>query len=244
VKRSALLLVMLGMPLQAQDRAASDLFRKCVEAHGGAKNLQRLGIGKVKYELTGTDLPGLPLKGDLKLQLEETYQMPDQIKKVIKGTLNGLPLQLIWAINKDHWWFEEGSVKDKRKRPPDMNLETQFRPFLFFETLPRLLGREVKMLPDEAEGKQDKWIEVKGLDDNPLRLLIDPDSGLLLKAKTWPPLDPKAWTETTFGDYLDVGRVKVPRKMRIFVRGEATALIQIESVRLLDRIDEKEFAAP
>src|SRR5262249_21001779 len=89
------------------DKAARAIVVKSIAAHGGADNILKLRTAKVSY----TSSLRFPDEGEVVVRVDDTYQLPDQFKKVTKGSHQGKNIDLTWAVidGGQRWWQVEGS---------------------------------------------------------------------------------------------------------------------------------------
>src|SRR5947207_5321879 len=93
---SVFLALCFSAPALAQpDEQALAVVQKALKAHGGAAGLKRLRVARVTYVLQG-QVPFLPAAGLVDATVEETYQLPTQIKKVFRGKAGGEDFTLAW----------------------------------------------------------------------------------------------------------------------------------------------------
>jgi hypothetical protein len=135
---AAILLLCVPFLAHAQEREALAIVEKAVQAHGGVAGIKRLRVARVTYALKG-DFSSLGVPGDADVMVEETYQLPRQIKKVIKGSAGSWHGALAWAIDGDTWWDQQildgspGPVTIHEQKNSD--LEGMYRPYMVIETL-------------------------------------------------------------------------------------------------------------
>jgi hypothetical protein len=234
---------------RAQDKEGPALVEKAVKAHGGKENILKLRVATVKFTLKGTR-PGLPLGGATDITVEETYQLPRQIKKVITGKQGPLPIKLAWAIDGDKVWIQDsdGEVKVQKW---DQDNENSFRAYLVMEQLARLSPDEYAMTAlGESDVKGHKVLGVRVRSDK-LRydadLFFDKATGLLraMKSKNTHPISKKEILgESVFTDYKEVDGVKLFGTQVMAMDGKQAAEIRVSEVRFFKKLDGSVFAQP
>ena len=232
---------------RAQEEDARKILANAIKAHGGDANLKKLRVAQVSYRMS-VALPGM----ESDVNVVETYQLPTQMKKVIKGKSDGKDVDVTWVINGDNYWFREGRAKAFRvdERP---NLERSYRTFLVIEQLDVYQSRDVG-LTTLAEKKMDGRIVLGIHAKAPANtdFYFDKETGLLAKT-THKSFLPKAdgekaakesLQESFFDDYKTIQGARLPHRLTTLSDGKKTAEIRITAVKMFDKLDDSIFAEP
>lgn len=228
---------------EPQDKALA-VIERAMKAHGGADRIKQLRVAEVKYTMRGT-MPFLGNPGDVDVTIEETYQLPLQIKKVINGKENGKEFSLAWAINGEKWWYvgKDGKtvVRDEKK-----DVEGQHRPFIALEYL--VNHREFEWSEvSEKDGKLTALRAKSEDEDFDYVFRFDKTNGLLVGLASKRVL-PKATKETDvewrLEEYKEIGGVKLPMKHTVYHDGKKACEIHVKQVRFFEKLDERVFVAP
>jgi hypothetical protein len=243
-------LLCLATPAHAQNQEDGPaIVERAVKAHGGKDGLLRLRTATVKYTFKGT-LPGLPAPGATDIQVEETYQLPRQVKKVVVGKQGDKPVQITWAIDGDRMWYrdEDGRVNEQKW---DKDNETQYRPFLFLEQLAKFSAKDFKMTAlgeSEIEGRKVVGVRVQA--ENPpydVAWYFDKETGLLgaTRGKSSNPFTKQNIVgESAFRDYKEVDGVKLFHTQVLRPDGMKIAELRVSQVRFFKKLDDSVFAPP
>jgi hypothetical protein len=230
-----------------EDGAA--IVEKAVKAHGGKEKIAQLRIARVTWTLKGT-LPGLPGGGDSDLTIEETYQLPRQMKKVVKGTFGGMAGTLTWSLDGDTYWYREGNQEVKVQKNVHDH-EKILRVYQSLEQLPAMLGKEYELTAlGESEIKGKKVLGVRARSEklgSEVNLYFDKVDGLLraTRAKNIHPTTKKEILgESHFSDYKEVDGVQLFFSWVMSPDGQKTAEILVKDVRFFKKLDDSVFAPP
>jgi hypothetical protein len=250
--RSALAcLSLLYLPSAAQPQGNDDalaVLQKAVKAHGGAAGLNRVRVARVVYTGHG-GLPYLPGATHVDMTVEETYQMPRQVKKVIKGKAEGRDLVLAWAIDGDTTWEQDQHGKITVHKHEQANLEPLFRPYLNLEMLAAYERYQWSLRPGESQRHEDS-VAVHADPNLPVSdftFYFSKDTGLLTgisSRRDLPETSKEIFQEDEYTEYKNIDGVQLPIRQVIYHDGKKLFEIQITSVRFFDKLDDAEFAPP
>lgn len=230
--------------VQAQDEAARTIIERAIAAHGGAEAMGRVRADKVKIKgnlvLRGHSTPFIG---------ETTIQLPAKYKHVIE-TGSGLDKHtLIYVINGDKLYI----TLDGRAVQAETAQLAEIRNGLELERAKRLLplledksyqlavAEEMKINERPAVG-----VRVGGRGRKEMRLFFDKEYGLLVRAENRidEGKDKEVRQHFFFGDYKDIGGYKRPTKVRAYRDGRQIMDAELMDAKVLDRVDETEFAKP
>jgi hypothetical protein len=243
-------LLCLATPTHAQDKDDGPaIVERAVKAHGGKDGILRLRTATVKYTFKGT-LPGLPVAGETDITVEETYQLPRQMKKVIVGKQGDMPAKITWAIDGDQWWSLGGDGKVHVQKW-DKDLESQLRTYLVLEKLAMLSAKDLKMtVLGESDVGGRKVLGVRVQAENPpydINWYFDKEKGLLraVRGKSIHPMTKKEiMGESVFSDYKEVDGVKLFHMQVLQPDGKKVGEFRVSQVRFHKKLDDNVFAPP
>jgi hypothetical protein len=234
----------LGQPEREQDPRA--IAARAVKAHGGAAGIDRLRVAKVTYTMQG-DLAFLGMPGGMDLTVEETYQLPRRIKKVIKGKVAGMgEMRVAWAIDGHRSWYKEGAG-NVQTRELMGDIESNYRPFQIIEQLAN--DGLFQWSPAAAAG-DDGSIAVLGTlktTGGEVTFFFDKKTGLLTRVAArqmlrQPPKEVEIVTD--YADYRAIGGVLLPMQQTILHDGKRSAQLLVADVQFYDSFEDHEFAPP
>ncbi len=227
----------------AQD-AARDIIEQAVKAHGGTEALGRVKADKVKF------------KGTLVLRehatpfiAETTMQLPSQYKHVIEIGRGTDKHTLIEIINGDKVYI----TLDGRAIEADTAQLAEIRAGLELQRAQRLLplleekSYQLAVLDElKVNDRPAVGVRVTGRGRKEMRLYFDKEVPLLVRAENR--FDDGKGKEVRqhyfFGDFKEIGGYKRYTKVRVFREGKQIMEAELLDAKLLDKVDETEFAKP
>lgn len=228
---------------------AAAVVQRAANAHGGSTALQKLRVAQVTYAAQGDAffLPALLLplgaKGKVDLRVEETYELPGRIKKVVQGKINGKDLHVSWAADGSKLWYRDadGRIWESDDGPA---AGAFFRPHQFFERLAGLNDLEAtELFENNKPGAIGIWT-AHAKTGSAAVLFIDKTSQLLAGARAIAPNPLPYGVDAAYGDYQDMAGLKLPGEMSFYHRGEKIGQIKITGARFQGNVGGKAFAAP
>ena len=152
------------------------------------------------------------------------------------------------AINGDKGWkIQRGKLQDLAPREIAQQKEELYGNWI--ATILPLKDPAFKLSPIAESKVDDKpavGVRVSHKGYNDVDLYFDDKSGLLVKTlhRTTRPDGKEVLSEFCYSDYKDFDGVKVATKFVRKIDGKAMADVQVTEVKLLDKIDDKEFEKP
>lgn len=224
---------------------ARALIERAVQVHGGAEALGRIHAEKVKFKghlvVGGHTVP---------IVVETTLQLPSKYKTVIEMNQAGDKHILIHVVNRDKTYVTvdgralEATPEQLAEIRSGLELERakHLVPLLEDKSYQLVLADEVEVNKRPAVG-----VRITGRGRKELRLYFDKEFGLLVRAENR--IDMGKGKEEIrqhffFGDYKEIGGYKRPTKMRTFRDGKQIMEAELLDAKVLDRVDETEFAKP
>lgn len=220
--------------------AGRELLAQAVEAHGGEAGYQRTRIGTVK----GVGLQSLA--HDVPFTWEETFHLPDRLKRVLRMPTHQTALTQLAANGKYR-------VFDGPQEVSSTPLEEVND---LVESTPDILGRlvmamrrktEITLIDEiEVQGRPAAGIEVDQGAAGKVQLYFDRQSHRVVKMTRHQKL-PEAgtvWVELFPWEYQVVDGVAIPYKMRIYREGQLSFDMTVKEVKFVERLDDSVFAGP
>jgi hypothetical protein len=237
-------LLLLGMPLLAQEVDPRGILDKAVKAHGGESVLSKNTASHARSK------GKIHLGGGLEFIAEEDVQFPDKFKSVVQFEINGMNVSVTQVFDGKQGWV---STMDKTVDLDDKAVE-EIKEILHATRVGNLVAPlkdpkfklaglgEAKVKDRDAVGVR---VSYEGRRD--VNLYFDKASGMLVKTEGRA-LDPISKQEVNqakfFSDYRDVEGRKSPRKVEIRNDDKAFLDLEIVELRLLDKHDESTFKMP
>lgn len=245
---AVVLLLGVGSLGQGEEKGLA-IDEKAARAHGGEANLNKLRISKITYTIAGDFSFIMPGGKNIQAEIEETFQLPSQVKKVIKAKIEGKEIKLAWAVDGDSYWYhsdEDNKTVTVNKR---LNVETMFRPFGVLDLLGKFRQRTTwKPAGDKLfYGQKTVAVAVKCPDlESEGTFYFDKTTGLLagMARKINLEKSKEMVQETHLTDYQNASVLKLPMKQILYHDGKKVGEIRVVNVRLLDKVNPAEFAVP
>lgn len=244
VSTGMVVLLATSLAAQAPDDARA-LIERAIKAHGGADALGRVRADKVKFKGT------LVLQGHtVPFLAETTVQLPSKYRNVIEINSGGDKHTIVHIVNGNNIYIALDGRAVKAEPPQlaeirsGMELERAKRllPLLEDKSYQLSLMEEIEVNDRPAVG-----VRISGRGRKEMRLYFDKEYGLLVRAENR--LDAGKGKEEVrqhffFGDFKDVGGYKRPAKVRAYRDSKQIMEAELLDVKLLDKVDETEFAKP
>jgi hypothetical protein len=230
---------------RAQDDARA-LIERAIKAHGGAEALSRINADKVKF------------KGTLVLQgghtspflAETTVQLPSKKKDIIEINTGVHKYTIVHIVNGKNAYI----TLDGRLLKDDPTQLAEIRSGMELERAKRLLplledkSYQLAVAEDvEVNDRPAAGVRITGRGRKEMRLYFDKEYGLLVRAENR--LDagkgkPEIRQHFFFGDFKEIGGYKRPTKVRAYRDNKQIMEAELLDAKLLEKVDETEFAKP
>lgn len=228
----------------AQQDAARALVERAIKAHGGSEALERIHAEKLKFK-GSLVLPGHTAP----FVAETTMQLPSKYKHIVEINKDGDKHTIIHVVNGDKIYITVDG-RSHQAAPADL---AEIRSGLELERAKRLLplleDKSYQLAVQEELMVNDRpaaGIRITGRGRKEMRLYFDKEFGLLVRAENR--LDDGKGKEIRqhffFGDFKDIGGYKRPTKVRAFRDGRQIMEAELLDAKVLDKVDETEFAKP
>lgn len=228
---------------QGKDARAQAVLDRAIEALGGAENLKKAEAATWKTKATVT-VNG----GDNEIEIHATVQGLDHYRAKIQGVFAGNGFEGVVVINGDRGWRQFGE-----KVEMDENSLAHEKRRIYLQVVPscilpvRSKGFQVEAAGEEkVDDKPATVLKITGPDGKDFRLFFDKESGLPVKlaARVVGFQGEEYDQESTFKEYKDFGGIKKATRIDSTHDGDAFVKSEITEFRVLEKVDEKEFAEP
>jgi outer membrane lipoprotein-sorting protein len=233
--------------VRGQDADLKAILVKSIEAHGGAKNLDKYTAATSKFKGT------IELMGASRAITGETsFQKPDKFKNVMNIDFNGKGIDVISVYNGKKMWVWN-SVVAKTTELDDEKLLKGVREQLQTEGASGLAEfikapYELSAIGEvKVKGKDAVGIRVSKKGQPDISLFIDKKSHLIVKTemRTYDAESKQEVTQEKFIiGYQEKNGMKVPQRVEILKDGKAFMDIEILESQPFEKLDASVFAKP
>jgi hypothetical protein len=174
----------------------------------------------------------------------------DKLRRKLEADFNGNAFQAVIVVNGDHAWRKFGD----NQMPIEGDALTYEKHMVCVRLVPFSLatlkgkGFKLESAPDEKVGE--KMANVVKVTDPPgksMSLFFDPESGQLIKLRTTTMGfggDQEFVLETTYGEYKEMGGVKIPTKVNSTRDGESFLEETVKEFAALEKTEPGTFDEP
>ncbi|MGH7226271.1 MAG: hypothetical protein ACRELF_23895, partial [Gemmataceae bacterium] len=228
---------------EAQEEARA-LIERAVKAHGGTEALSRIHADKVKFKGT------LVTQGHTTpIVVEATTQLPSKYKCVIEMNHNGDRHTIVHVVNGDQIYITLDGSAPKVEKAQLSEIRNGLELERAKRLLPLLNDKSYQLAVVDGITVNDRpaaGVRISGRGRKEMRLYFDKEYGLLVRAENR--LDDGKGKEIRqhffFGDFKDIGGYKRATKVRAYRDGRQIMEAELLDAKLLDKVDETEFAKP
>jgi hypothetical protein len=233
-------------PQAGEDAAkARAIIDKAIQAQGGEANLAKQKIVRQKgtYRRFTEDNQATPL-----FSWEQITQLPDRIKNVQKGEIDGQKVSMTIVLKGDRGWTNmHGQIGALAKQMMD-----DLKEDLYADEVSLLLPLKQKeyqlsaLAEEKVNGRPAVGVKVAAEGHRNVRLYFDKESMLLVKRvqRVSDGMGGQMTQEEFFSEYKETDKVKVFRKLVTFADGKKIAEGTITEVQFLPKVEDKEFDKP
>lgn len=225
----------------AEDARA--LLERAIEAHGGAARLERTKRGHLKGNIEASQG-----NAAFKVELEETFDLPDRYRRTVTGSVNDTPFHVDMAVTGKAGWVRDGTgpahAGSVRQQLP---LTQHWHAILAMLLLLRGKDIDLTPLPDETkEGRKFAGLRAtsrQGSSD----AYFDKSTGLLARSKrAMPELlgGKEGIVESFYDDYRDIKGIHYPMKFRFVAGSASVTTVTLSTIEFPDKIDDSIFHNP
>ena len=228
----------------ADDAASRATVEKAIEAHGGEKLLAKFSAAtsKIKGTVYIQDIP-VPFSGEIAMQSH------DQQKAVISFVADGQSISLISVLNREQGWIK---INDETVEMPKEQLtETKESAYsAWVATLVPLRQKEFMLAPFgvlEIAGRKAVGVNVTHEGRRPINLFFDKETSRLVRSEARvrdETTGEEVTEQVTYSEYKAVEGVQHPMKVVIKRNEKPHAEIDVEEVKLAEKLDDSVFARP
>jgi hypothetical protein len=231
--------VAVALTVTAQPDRPEDLLKHAVQAAGGAEVLTKYPAGRVVGKGTMT-FAGI----ETAFTCEQSYQVPDKLRTVVRCEVKGRKWELIQVLNGDK---ATQTLNGRASPVTEVGLkELQFAVLLNEVAQLAPLAKESKFaLKPDKQVKGGLLVQVRGFPE--LRLGFDRKTGHLVRIAykaTDPDSAKEAETEMIFSEFKAVSGLTRPTRCLVTRGGKTSLDLMIEKFTPLERIDPAVFTAP
>lgn len=246
MRKQVLLAVSLGLVLVPLRLWAADepraIIDKAIKALGGEEKLsKKAGQSKGKGSIE--------LMGGLSFNQESSFSLPDKFKEILDLEVNGQKINVTTAYNGKEAWI----VANGQALPTNDGLIKELKEVTNVMRIGKLVylkekQYEVSTLGEsKVDGKEVVGIKVARKGYRDVDMYFDKKSGLPVKVERRA-VDIQSNQEYTeeriVTEYQDVDGAKVAKKVLVNRDGKKFMEIEIKEFKLLDMLDDNEFAKP
>ena len=228
----------------ADDAASREIVAKAIENAGGEKLL-------AKYKASTSKLKGtlqvngatVAFTGELSLQGANQYRIQ------IAFVLDGQSISFISVLNRDQGWLKINN--DTIDMPAELLAETKESAYSgWVSTLVPLKDKAFQLTPfGEAEvaGRKATGINVTREGHRPVNLFFDKEKLTLVRTESRVRDETTAQEvteESTYSEYKTVEGTQQAMKVVVKRNGKPHAEIEVEEVKLSEKLDDSVFAKP
>jgi hypothetical protein len=233
-------------PSARADDEARALIEKAVKAQGlaGVTQMPAGYSAKMKgtMELMGMTLP---FSDDL------IVHFPSQLKQDIQLEIMGQQIHVVQVMNGDKGWVTAAGNtmdldQDQLKELKEQNFETEVT--MLFPLLTKEKKYQFSLLgEDKVDGKPVVGVKVSKDGRRDVDLFFDKESHMLVKSASRA-LSPETMQEvpsaTFYHDYKETNGYKEAKKIVVQMDGKKFLEVEILESKILDKVDENQFAKP
>lgn len=220
-----------------------DIIAKAIKAYGGEEKLSKLRAGKSKAK------GKLELFGGISFTSESSAQLPDKFKEVASLEIMGKQVTITTVYNGKEAWVSamgqtqtlEGKALDQMKENAHAGRVGQLVTLKEKEFTLAPLG-EIKVSGKIAVGVK---VSCKGHGD--ISLFFDKTTGLVAKTerRAVDAQSGQEYLEERFdSDYKLVNGLQTPHKIVVHRDGKKFMEAEISEVKIVEKLDDSEFAKP
>lgn len=240
-------LVLVIASTACADAAADAIINKGIEALGGEARLAkaRATTSKVKSTVISGDSASVS-------KIEHTTDGLGRMRMTFEDDFDGYKFAAITVIDGDKGWVKEGEMEVVELQGQELaDLKSGF----FWQSVPFTLVElkdskfKTEVVGDvKVDGKPADGVKVTGPEGKDFAIYFDKKTGLPVKAVADEP-DPESpgqefTQEDYYSDYKDFGGIKRATKVEIKCDGETSIKMELLSLKVLDKVDDKTFAKP
>jgi hypothetical protein len=215
-----------------------------IKAHGGHAALAKARISREQYRGT-IEVPGTRAT----VTSDTVARLPNQFRSTITTELRGQKVQVIQVFDGTRGWLSEGGTV----RPADKTTLAGWKELAHAAYCAQLIpllaadkGYQLTALGEsDLDGRKVFGLKVSYKGRRDVRLFFDRKTGLLVK-KSYQPHEggKEALRDEVYRDFKEFGGLKRHTRTTVLLNGTPHAELELVSVKVLDRVDDKEFGRP
>jgi hypothetical protein len=236
--------IAIGTAHVRADEACDAIIDKAIKATGGLDKLSKIKgesmKGKGKVSVMGMEIP---------YTSEHVFGQPDKMKAVIEAEVMGQKFTFAMILNGKKGWR---SIMGQTMDMDDGQVAEQIEAMHVHQvtTLVPLKDKAYMMSPlgeSNVEGKPAVGIKVSYKGRRDVNIFFDKEAGYLVKTSSRAKDDMSGQDfnqDMFFLDYKDKDGYKVSMKMKIHRDGAPFLEQEVTEYKVLDKVDENDFAKP
>jgi hypothetical protein len=232
-------------PARAED-AGKDvpaIIKKAIEAKGGEEALKKYPASTSKFK-GRVSIMGM----DATMTGTNKDQLPDKLRLDAAMKIGGQEIEFTQIVNGAKGWQGINGMLEEM----DKDTLDEARQQTYVGKLTDLRGMSSKDLKFKSLGESkidDKTaigVTISSAGHRDISLFFDKDTGLLLKSqgKSKDAMIGEFKAENFYSDYKKVNGIMIAHKVKVMRNGEGFMEMEMTSVTLSEKIDDKEFTKP
>ncbi len=220
-----------------------DIIAKAIKAYGGEEKLTKLVAGKSKVK------GKLELFGGISFTSESYSQLPDKFKEVSTLEIMGNQVNITTVYNgKEAWVSAMGQTQALEGKALEQMKENAYAGRV--GQLVTLKEKEFELAPlgeIKVGGKTAVGVKVSSKGHKDISLFFDKTTGLLAKTerRAVDAQSGQEYNEERFdSDYKLVSGMQTPHKVVVHRDGKKFMEAEVTEIKILDKLDDSEFAKP
>jgi hypothetical protein len=232
----------LALAPAARAATAKEVVEKAIEAHGGTE-----AIKKMKF-LSAKSTGKLSIMGlDIPIEGEALYAFPDKARNVLKMEVANQKVTVTQIINGDKIKMSVADMAPPLSDAQKGELRESVALQLVMNLTPLLEGKDFEISsienPPKVKDKEVDGVLVKSKKLKDVKLFFDKESHRLVKLtrKGLDPTEAEVDQEIYMTEFKKYDGVLRPSKVEIMMDGKKFLESEITDVKILDKVDPKEF---
>jgi hypothetical protein len=228
--------------LHVEAETAKEIVQKAIDAHGGLDNLKKYPAAKI------TSKGKMTMMGaEINVEAEETFQMPDQFKSVMKMDFAGQKIAIEQIINSGKIKMTAGgmapplsdAMKEDLKNSMDVHLATEIYPLLD----DKKFELSVIEKPAKVGDKEVVGVLVKTKAGKEIKFFFDAKTFLLqmIERKGLDFAEREVAQEMRILGYKKIDGIQRQMKYELVFDGKKVGEFEVVDYKQLDKVDKKEF---
>ncbi len=241
----ALCLAVVGLPARADEaQEPRAVIQKAIEASGGEAKLEKNKAIRMKSKGT-VHVQGMTID----FSGEFLRQLPKQSKATLEAEAGGMKLDIVMVVNGDKGWRQiQGMTTEIDKDEMERQQQALYGEWIG-RLVPLLKDRGFTLSPlgeIKIDGKDAVGVKVAHKGHGDVEMFFDKKTGLLLKQqqRVKDETGKEVTQESFYRHYKDFDGFKRPEEVVIKRDGQDFLDMKISEYKLMEKVDDSEFAMP